>query len=88
MSASIECEAGSVSMEGRRTCDIDEIRGFAVEHQREVVVNAEVEAEVDGDVAASRDRIVDGSQAYVITRVPSGEMGLRGDFAKAGNNPA
>ena len=88
MSARFEREPRGLRVESRRTGDIDKIGRLTVEHQRKVIVNAEIEAEIDGLMTAGSDGIVNRAEADVGAGTPSGKMGLRSDFTKAGNNPA
>ena len=70
-------------MIGGRACDVDEVQALAVEHQFEVVVNADVRDEAHRMMAPLGDRVVNRDDIDLGPRTPSGKMRLRGNLAEA-----
>jgi hypothetical protein len=75
-------------MEYRRARDIDEIERLAVEHQIQIVIDANVPDEVDSRVAPGGNWIVNRNDIDVVARAPADEMGARRHLAESGNRSA
>ncbi len=85
MGIRLERHAGGRGVKRRRTRDVEKIQRLAVEHQFEVIVNADVLDEVHCAMAPRGDGIMNRDDVYVRTRPPSGKMSLRGNFAEPGD---
>src|ERR1022692_3492975 len=85
MSASVEDGTDRLRMESGRTRDIDEIGRLTVEHQTEVIVDARAFEQAHRELTPLGNRILNRDDADVLARDPSGQVTLRGNFAKTGN---
>lgn len=83
MRTALKCRANCPGMSRGRACDVDEIRGFAIQHQLQTVINPNVLDQAKSEMAPFRHRVLDRHDANAGMRKPSGQMRTRRDLAKS-----